>query len=122
MLVEQLKAQCGMGLATGLDADPARSLQCIADNILDVENEHCGCDECEGHDTMGSLIWNVVQFTDVVGPRERPSPGQKLAADIIAKKMGTVVATKPIVNAGNGNKFVIYLFYPNKKFITTYSE
>lgn len=75
-----------------------------------------------GHDGGCSLIWNVVQFTDVVGPRERPSNGQKLAAYIKSKKMGTVVATKPIVTASNKNKFVIYLFYPNKKFITTYSE
>jgi hypothetical protein len=125
MELQQLDGQCGMLLLTGLASEsPDALLDAIADEMVEVDDDTCGCDKCEGHDdpvasfhSFGNVLW-----TDVVGTKKKPTPGERLANYIKAKKLGTVTVSQVLKNAGNKNEFRTFIFVPNKKFLKAYSE
>lgn len=120
MDLEQLKGQCGMLLLTGLaGVTPQTLLASIANEMVEIDDDDCGCDKCKGHEepTAELVGYGNVLWTDVKGTTARPTAGEKLAAYIKQKKLGTVVVSPVLKNAGNGNDFRVFIFTPNKKFL-----
>lgn len=119
MRIEQLDGQCGVQIVSGLTPNPETLCKEIHEYIVDTEDDHCGCDQCEGHSEDGQLMGNVM-FTDVVGTRTRPTNGERLAAYIKSNKLGKLRVTEAVKNPTNGNMFRVYLWTPNQKFIKNY--
>lgn len=116
----QLEGQCGMLLLVGLSGSTEKSLLGeIASELIEVDDDDCGCEKCDAHgDPVATMkAFGNVMWTDVVSTKKKPTPGERLTAYIKAKKLGTIIVSPALTNAGNKNEFRVFIFTPNKKFL-----